>query len=255
MQAQMQAQAQQMQAQYQAQLQALQAQMTPPPAPRHLELPTIGLDDLGLSPEDRQVYAEMGPLVKAISSAMGTRYAAQLSPVLDELDQLRAHATEVEARATMQVQQATAQGFNASLYAALPGLENTVATPAWRNYLNETAPMTGGRTVAQLVQDAHARRDLGVLREVYNSFQARQAAAAPAPAVTPALGMAAAGTTNTVAAGMQQQAQAQNGAVQISAARMDELADKYRRGLISHAAYQKAQDEILELSLSGAVLR
>ena len=54
---------------------------------------------------------------------------------------------------------------------------------------------------------------------------------------------------------MQQQVQADNGTVKISAAKMDELADRYRRGLISHAAYTKAQDDLLEAALSGAELR
>ena len=259
MQAQLQAQAathaQQMQF-LQSQMQAQAQALAPAPAPRRLELPSLTIDDLGLSPEDRQVYSEMGPLVKAISTAMGTRYAEQLSPVLGELDQLRQQAADVEARANMQVQQATAQGFNASLYAALPGLEQTVATPAWRTYLNEAAPLSGGRTIAQVIQAAHASRDLGTLRDVYSNFQARQAVAAPVPAVTPALGVAAAGTTSTVGAGMQQQqALAQGGAQVISSAKMDELADRYRKGQISHAAYQKAMDQILEMSLAGAALR
>ena len=258
-------------AQMQAQLQALQAQNTllmhqqamyaqpqqlqqPQPA-RAFEAPVINMRDIeaALTPEQRELFRDFGPLLDTMMKVQAQRYGEALTPLLTELDSLRTGTSQLAQGVEQRLTEQSTHAFNATMAATLPGMAATVATPGWRQYLAEIVPMSGGRSVSAVLMDAHSRRDLGQISEIFNAFQQRGAALAKPPGVQPAAGSASAAPAGAVAAAMQQ-AQVP-GINEVSEAKIDELTDRYQRGLITHAAYTRAMDQLTELAVRGAVLK
>lgn len=250
----LQAQAAQYQQYQQHQAAQYQAAQQTQAAPRAISLPAVSMTDIeaALTPEQRELFRDMGPLVNVLSRVQAERYGQAMAPLLAELDDLRNQTAGAVHGVEQQLSAHGVQAFNATLAAALPGMSSVTVTPAWRSYLNETVPMTGGRTVASVLMDAHGARDLPRISEVYHAFISRNAASAKPPGVQPAAGSAGIAPTQSVAAQAQQ---AQGGKVLVSEAKIDELTAKYQAGLISHAAYTRAMDQLSELALSGAAFQ
>lgn len=223
---------------------------------RQFVAPSIGMRDLeaAMTPEQREMYRDMGPLVDVMSRLQAERYSQALTPLLDELDTLRGQTAQFAQGVEQRIASQGVAAFNATLNAALPDMAATVATPAWAAYLRETVPFTGGKTVANVLMEAHNGRDLAQISEVYRAFQSRNAASAKPPGVQPAAGSAGVAPAQAAVAHAAQQAQA-GGAPAISEAKIDELTRRYQQGLISHAAYTRAMDQLTELALTGAAFQ
>lgn len=235
---------------------ALATQLPQQPQRRQFSAPTIGMRDIeaGLTPEQREMYRDMGPLVDAMARVQAERYGQALSPLLEELDTLRGQTAQFAQGVEQRMANQSVAAFNATLNAALPDMATTVATPAWAAYLRETVPLTGGKTVANVLMEAHNGRDLAQISEVYRAFQARNAASAKPPGVQPAAGSAGVAPAQAAVANAMQQVQA-GGAPAISEAKIDELTRRFQQGLISHAAYTRAMDQLTELALTGAAFK
>lgn len=234
---------------------AAQAQ-TPAPQRRQFVAPSVSMRDLEatLTAEQREIYRDMGPLIDAMARVQSERYSQALTPLLDELDTLRGQTAQFAQGVEQRIASQGVAAFNATLNAALPDMAATVATPAWAAYLRETVPLTGGKTVANVLMEAHNGRDLAQISEVYRAFQSRNAASAKPPGVQPAAGSASVAPAQAAVAHAAQQVQA-GGAPAISEAKIDELTRRYQQGLISHAAYTRAMDQLTELALTGAAFK
>lgn len=246
-----------MQQQQQQSTLAAQAQaQTPAPQRRQFVAPSVSMRDLEatLTAEQREIYRDMGPLIDAMARVQSERYSQALTPLLDELDTLRGQTAQFAQGVEQRIASQGVAAFNATLNAALPDMATTVATPAWAAYLRETVPLTGGKTVANVLMEAHNSRDLAQISEVYRAFQSRNAASAKPPGVQPAAGSAGVAPAQAAVAHAAQQVQA-GGAPAISEAKIDELTRRYQQGLISHAAYTRAMDQLTELALTGAAFQ
>lgn len=239
----------------QQQQSALAAQM-PVQQRRQFVAPSVSMRDLEatLTAEQREIYRDMGPLIDAMARVQSERYSQALTPLLDELDTLRGQTAQFAQGVEQRIASQGVTAFNATLNAALPDMAATVATPAWAAYLRETVPLTGGKTVANVLMEAHNGRDLAQISEVYRAFQSRNAASAKPPGVQPAAGSAGVAPAQAAVAHAAQQVQA-GGTPAISEAKIDELTRRYQQGLISHAAYTRAMDQLTELALTGAAFK
>ena len=130
--------------------------------PVKLETPTITNEELG------NIAAYRDKLEKLARSAVGEDLK-QITAVLADLKKL---ADDLRAQ---QAQQQEAS-FAAMLRVAVPDIDSLPNDPEFNAYLAERAPMSGGRTIGQLLQDAYERKDLNMVREIVSQFKARKQA-------------------------------------------------------------------------------
>lgn len=145
--------------------------------------PLFEAADLDLTAEEEETYRASMPVIEKLVRRQLQDYHTRVQPAqAATLEELRAQLGSMQP----QVQSMSNAAIAATLRSAVPDLDQRVNNPAWREYLNQPAPLQGGRTYGQLLAEAVdnpdlARRNPQLAVEIIRGFQAAEAPAQPAP--------------------------------------------------------------------------
>src|SRR5699024_4028407 len=145
--------------------------------------PLFEAQDLDLTAEEEETYRSSMPVIEKLVRRQLQTYHEKVQPAqAATLEELRSQLGSMQP----QVQSMSNAAIAATLRSAVPDLDQRVNNPAWREYLNQPAPLQGGRTYGQMLAEAVdnpdlARRNPQLAVEIIRGFQAAEAPAQPSP--------------------------------------------------------------------------
>lgn len=213
-------------------------------------------DDLQLTPEEEETYRASMPVIEKLVRRELQNYHSRIQPVqATTLEELRTQIGSIQP----QVHSMSNAAIAATLRSAVPDLDQRVNDPAWREYLNQPAPLQGGRTYGQLLADSVdnpdlARRNPQLAVEIIRGFKPSGAPAAAAP-TTPAPrspGRASGGAPASVAAAVRGKG---NKPEMLKYSTFVRASEMFQNGDKSMTAerYQSLSDRFMEADAQGLV--
>lgn len=215
--------------------------------------PLFEADDLELTPEEEETYRASMPVIEKLVRRQLQDYHTRVQPAqAATLEELRTQLGSMQP----QVQSMSNAAIAATLRSAVPDLDQRVNNPAWREYLNQPAPLQGGRTYGQLLAEAVdnpdlARRNPQLAVEIIRGFQAAEAPAQPAPPPR-SPGRASGGAPASVAAAARGASGKQDKLKYSTFVRASEMFQNGDKNM-SAERYQALSDRFMEADAQGLV--
>lgn len=215
--------------------------------------PLFEAGDLELTPEEEETYRASMPVIEKLVRRQLQDYHTRVQPAqAATLEELRTQLGSMQP----QVQSMSNAAIAATLRSAVPDLDQRVNNPAWREYLNQPAPLQGGRTYGQLLAEAVdnpdlARRNPQLAVEIIRGFQAAEAPAQPAPPPR-SPGRASGGAPASVAAAARGASGKQDKLKYSTFVRASEMFQNGDKNM-SAERYQALSDRFMEADAQGLV--
>lgn len=209
--------------------------------------------DLELTPEEEETYRASMPVIEKLVRRQLQDYHTRVQPAqAATLEELRAQLGSMQP----QVQSMSNAAIAATLRSAVPDLDQRVNHPAWREYLNQPAPLQGGRTYGQLLAEAVdnpdlTRRNPQLAVEIIRGFQAAEAPTPPAPPPR-SPGRASGGAPASVAAAARGASGKQEKLKYSTFVRASEMFQNGDKNM-SAERYQALSDRFMEADAQGLV--
>lgn len=215
--------------------------------------PLFEAADLELTPEEEETYRASMPVIEKLVRRQLQDYHTRVQPAqAATLEELRTQLGSMQP----QVQSMSNAAIAATLRSAVPDLDQRVNHPAWREYLNQPAPLQGGRTYGQLLAEAVdnpdlARRNPQLAVEIIRGFQAAEAPAQPSPPPR-SPGRASGGAPASVAAAARGASKKQEKLKYSTFVRASEMFQNGDKNM-SAERYQALSDRFMEADAQGLV--
>lgn len=125
-----------------------------------IPIPQVTNEELG------NIAAYRAQLEKLAQSAVGE----QLKAVTAEL----AETKKLLKKLKQEQAQSTEASFATALRAAIPDIDSLTTDPKFAEYVKQPAPLSGGRTIADLLNDAYKAHNIAQVREIIDGYKAKQ---------------------------------------------------------------------------------
>lgn len=200
-----------------------------------------------LTKDEQELYGEFMPVAdKLVSKAV---YQAT-APLLEKIANLEKQTGEVDKRTGA----ASEEAFHAMVRATIPQFDRTIQKEEWQQFVKQPVPYTN-LTVGNVLWDAHQKRDLARINQIFDAFASQHAPttaavqtpatpANPSPSTNGLSQFATPGKTNTAP---------HKPSPQFSQQDYSKKLEDMRRGRLSKEDFMKFENQFKEAAKKGLV--
>jgi molecular chaperone GrpE (heat shock protein) len=124
--------------------------------------------------EETKAYADARTVIEKVAKKVAK---GQLNGALAELRKEIAELKESNTRVQTDLSTTSEQQFLTHVRSVIPNFDKIVESSEWReNYLPKKIPYSGGRTIYDALAEAHNKRDIETIKEIFSGFKPNKSA-------------------------------------------------------------------------------
>lgn len=124
--------------------------------------------------EETQAYADARTVIEKVAKKVAK---GQLNGALAELRKEIAELRESNTRVQTDLSTTSEQQFLTHVRSVIPNFDRTVESSEWRDkYLPKLVPYSGGRTIYDALAEAHTKRDIETIKEIFKDYKPSKSA-------------------------------------------------------------------------------
>jgi len=120
--------------------------------------------------------------------------AKGFKPVVDAVNEMRQQLAQIQSGVTQQQEALAQQVFVNALRAQVPDIDELYKSREFTEFLAQPAPLSNGKAIGELLEEAHNARDVGRIVEIIKLFRERHGGSGTDPYMRPDVINAAPGT-------------------------------------------------------------
>ena len=124
--------------------------------------------------EETKAYADARGVIEKVAKKVAK---GQLNGALAELRKEIAELKESNTRVQTDLSTTSEQQFLTHVRSVIPNFDKIVESSEWREkYLPQKVPYSGGRTIYDALAEAHGKRDIDTIKEIFKDFKPSKSA-------------------------------------------------------------------------------